>query len=315
MSDSLPLINIISCVQFSLRVCVREMMMDAKGGCCIARYAGGAYDMSKVDRIMLRFRPIAPKPTSAGSVSGGSTLKSDEVYLRTGRGKRRYVRDNSKRCNRKRKASPEEKRDEIVGEAVVTLPLLPETPDRKDWSPPGQSDLLSATKPQKNPPIWLSFANGSTEGHCGSDRAVITDRTVVMPQPVRLVGSCVTVECVTDTWVDGDWLGSTDEEKINNLDRDTCPGFVSDGLNRVTWTNAAYRRMVGHVTPGPEMMVWLVMKARVPVTFPAITCRVRLQYRCGKEKNSLTLPCDVWRMDGGGFAWRLDVKAALSVGR
>ncbi|CBI15623.3 unnamed protein product, partial [Vitis vinifera] len=45
--------------------------MDAKGGCCIARYAGGAYDMSKVDRIMLRFRPIAPKPTSAGSVSGG----------------------------------------------------------------------------------------------------------------------------------------------------------------------------------------------------------------------------------------------------
>ncbi|KAK7858074.1 hypothetical protein CFP56_014543 [Quercus suber] len=36
---------------------------------------------------------------------------------------------------------------------------------------------------------------------------------------------------------------------------------------------------------------------------------------CGKERSSITLPCDVWRMDGGGFAWRLDVKAALSLGR
>ena len=291
------------------------MMMDAKGGCCIARYAGGAYDTSKVDRIMLRFRPIAPKPTSAGSVSGGSTLKSDQVYLRSGRGKRRYVRDSSKRCNRKRKASPDEKRDEIVGEAVVTLPLLPETPDRKDWSPPGLSDPSSATKPQKKLPIWLSLGNGGSERHCGSDGAVITERMVVMPQPVRLVGSCVTVECLTDTCVDGYGLGRTDEEKVNNLDNDTCPGFVSDGLNQVTWTNAAYRRLVGHVTPGPETMVWLVMKARVPVSFPAITCRVRLQYRCGKERCSLTLPCDVWRMDCGGFAWRLDIEAALSLGR
>lgn len=296
-------------------MCVRRMKMDTKGGCCIARYAGGAYDTSKVDRIMLRFRPIAPKPAGSGSVSSVSTLKSDEVYLRSGRGKRKYVRDYSKRCNKKRKVSPEEKRDEIVGEGVVTLPLLPETPDRKHYSQPAQSDLSSAIKPQKNVPIWLSFANGSAAGHCGSDRAVATDRTVVMPQPVRLVGSCVAVERVTDTWVDGDGLGTTDEEKINNLDRDTCPGFVSDDQNRVTWTNAAFRRMVGHVTPGLEMMVWLVMKERVPVTLPAITCRVRLQYRCGKEKSSLTLPCDVWRMDRGGFAWRLDVKAALSLGR
>ncbi|KAL0415716.1 UNVERIFIED_CONTAM: hypothetical protein Slati_3403500 [Sesamum latifolium] len=46
----------------------------AGGGCCIARYAGGAYDKSKVDRIMQRFRPIAPKPAAGGgSLSAGSS--------------------------------------------------------------------------------------------------------------------------------------------------------------------------------------------------------------------------------------------------
>ncbi|KAK9278175.1 hypothetical protein L1049_027735 [Liquidambar formosana] len=306
--------------------------MDGRGGCCIARYAGGVYDMSKVDRIMLRFRPIAPKPAATGgSSSGGSTPENNnEVQVKSGRGKRKYVRDNTssnnKRCNKKRKASPEEKNEGFSGDTVVTLPLLPETPDRKDSparaSPTTDHPDLTTTatiKQVKNVPIWLNFNNSMSDimnrqvhGFCGSDR------TVVMPQPVRPVGSCVTVECVTDTWVDvaGEGLGCTDEERRKNLEWDTCPAFISDGLNRVTWTNRAYRRMVGQVDLSEEeMMVWLVMKEGVPVTYPAFTCRVRLQYTCGKERSSLTLPCDVWRMDGGGCAWRLDVEAALSLGR
>ena len=53
------------------------------------------------------------------------------------------------------------------------------------------------------------------------------------------------------------------------------------------------------------------------LTHSAFTCRVRV-VQCdtlGKERSSLTLPCDVGIMDGGGFAWRLDVKAALCLGR
>jgi len=138
----------------------------------------------------------------------------------------------------------------------------------------------------------------------------------MFPQPVQVVGSWVKVESVTDAWVEGYGLGRTDEEKLINLERDSCPGFISDGLNRVRWANKAYKAMVGE--GAGEVVVWLVMKddVRLPdnKSTAAFTCRVRV-VRCGKEKNSLILPCDVWRMDGGGFAWRLDTEAALSLGR
>ena len=109
---------------------------------------------------------------------------------------------------------------------------------------------------------------------------------------------------------------SGDKERRMSLERDTCPGFLSDGYGRVVWMNGAYRSMVGQEKETDEVTVCLVVKetasvAAVALVYPAFTCRVRVQYTCG----SLTLPCDVWRMEGGGFAWRLDVKAALCLGR
>ena len=339
--------------------------MDGRGGCCIARYATGGggvygYDTSKVGQIMLRFRPIAPKPAAGGSVSGagGSKLENGETKNRGGRGKRRIVRDNNnsnitKRCNRKKRNahSPEsydDKRRRLVpDEKVVTLPLLPETPEPKDTPAKISPEARDSSK-------WLSFENfvSSTENNiiannnkvdenmfCGGwSAAKAADPTVVMmPRPMRMVESSVMVECVTDTWTEGInkyGLGFTDEERRMNLEKDTCPGFVSDGYGRVTWTNGAYRKMVSqgceddndhdYMYGGDQMrmMVRLVMKEdSLPVTMlmcPAFTCRVRLQcYTNGKKeiKSSLTLPCDVWRMDSGGFAWRLDVNAALCLGR
>ncbi|GAV68245.1 hypothetical protein CFOL_v3_11748, partial [Cephalotus follicularis] len=278
--------------------------MDGRGGCCIARYADGAYDMSKVNRIMLRFRPIAPKPAT-----GSSVCPPENTYLfcsKSGRGKRKIANSNNRRCNRKRKSLlGEENRDATR----VTLPLLPESPDRKDRFP--VENVAS-----RNVPMWLCFGNNNNNNSNSEAGNILMDqdRTVVMPQAVKAVGSCVTVESVTDTWVDGDELGSTDEERRVNLERDTCPGFISDCYGSVTWTNEAYRNMVGEDN---KRMVWLEMKEKVPVTrttHPAFTCRVRLQYTCGKERSSLILPCDVWRMLCGGFAWRLDVKAALCLG-
>lgn len=291
--------------------------------------------MSKVDRIMLKFRPIAPKPAAAGSSVSGTTTppQKSEVPVRTGRWKRRYVKDNKNSNNnkrsssggcsptpsrRKRKARSVEENESSAktvsgGETVVTLPLLSESPERKDNS----VDVM-----KKNAPIWLSFGgnqgnNSDNSNNNGQLQGVGMDRSVVMfPQPVRVVGSWVKVESVTDAWVEGYGLGRTDEEKLINLERDSCPGFISDGLNRVRWANKAYKAMVGD--GAGEVVVWLVMKddVRLPESksMAAFTCRVRV-VRCGKEKNSLILPCDVWRMDGGGFAWRLDTEAALSLGR
>ncbi|XP_050221444.1 uncharacterized protein LOC126671693 [Mercurialis annua] len=290
--------------------------MDGRGGCCIARYGGGGgYDMSTVDQIMLRYRPIAPKPATSSSPSPELNEVSSS---RSSRGRKRSSNTNGKRCNnmnnnRKRKIITDDKADSTV----VTLALLPETPD------------LLSPKQSKNMPTWLSFGGSNNNNDGNTNRPDLMwmpadhhHHTVVNNQMTRaVIGSCVTVECITDTWVDADGLGYTDEEKKINLERDTCPGFVSDGFGRVTWTNEAYKKMAGQGEelegrlPSREVVVWLVMKDRVTVTATvgnnrAFTCRVRVQ----NERRSITVPCDVWRLESGGCAWRLDVKAALSLG-
>ena len=281
------------------------------GGCCIARYTHGApnyyaaaaYDLSKMDRIMLRYRPIAPKPVSGAGPTGLTPPLNDDVKAGS-RGKRKNnggnnsSGNNNNNNNKRRKASSRSPDDQVMiksdGEQKwhverVTLPLLPESPDlvspRSNQSRPIQA--------KSSTPMWLSF-----------------DREVV--------GASVVVEGVTDTWLDGTGLGRTDEERRRRLDEDTCPGFVSDGWNRVWWTNGAFRRMVAGDKAEVAVAVRLGMKEKVELPkvklFPAFTCRVRVQY--GKDgSHTMTVPCDVWRMDGGGFAWRLDVKAALSLGR
>ncbi|KAJ8747957.1 hypothetical protein K2173_007844 [Erythroxylum novogranatense] len=311
--------------------------MDSRGGCCIARYTGGGGDMSKVDRIMLRFRPIAPKPANPSSTPVTSPPEAIDLNSRTYRGRRRcktFNCKNGKKCNgngtRKRKVLKGEK----VDASVVTLPLLPESSDRKE-EPSSYVEFLP-TGQAKSAPTWLSFGSSNAEDVDHDEKMLSVlmsaDRTVVMPRVTKVLGSCVTVECVSDTWVDVDGLGRTDEEKRANLERDTCPGIISDGFGRVTWTNQAYRKMVSHSgvadDDAVEVTVWLMMKKEViPLTTElpgllAFTCRVRVEYQStcvnvnGKElRSSITVPCDVWRMNGGGFAWRLDVKAALCLGR
>ncbi|XP_027336861.1 uncharacterized protein LOC113850498 [Abrus precatorius] len=290
-------------------------MMDGRGGCCIARYATGTapHVSTTVDKIMLRFRPIAPKPVAGTTASDGSSSESSDAFFKAPTTKRKYARDNTttrKQRNRRRKttSSPEQKNPV----PVVTLPLLPETPDPKE-SParnltPVPKEVLNNNN-KKNMPVWLSFENQAKVESYWYFGAM--DQTAM-----RLGGwcSCVTVECVTDTWVDGEGLGSTDEERRVKLSKDTCPGFISDGYGRVTWTNEAYGEMMGHNGEREGMAVLLVMKEGAVVPYSSFTCRVRVvQYTCGRERNSLTVPCDVWRMDSGGFAWRLDVKAALSL--
>ncbi|KAI3990248.1 hypothetical protein MKX01_037587 [Papaver californicum] len=321
--------------------------MEGRGGCCIARYDGrNPYDTSKIDRIMLRFRPIAPKPVVSGSVSGEKTSEKSDVLSRNGgRTKRRYVKDttksrknsssNNNNSSKKRKTIPPDHhlhQDDQT--AVITLSLLPEKPT--DEASPSLLPLNHLTVRNGYVPAATWNQNSSSPASSGgsggaglSTSSSSTDRTVVIPQPVRPVGSCVTVKCITETFGDQEiglgFLGRTDEEKKINLEKDTCPGFISDGFNKVPWTNEAYRKLVnqdGFDYDGEQRpeMVWLVMKEdeSLPLGCEGFVCRVRLQYTCKKERHSSIVPCDVWKMNdgsGGGFAWRLDVKAALSLGR
>ncbi|XAR51975.1 hypothetical protein NMG60_11006790 [Bertholletia excelsa] len=288
--------------------------MDGDRRFLAARWQGGANDGTIINRIMLRFRPIAPKPEAGRSCPGESTPENKTDRFTTGRAKRKYVRaKKNNRCKRNKV----EKEKESVDLTVLNRQPSPEISSGK-YSSDGRSDL-PATNSAVRVPTWLNFDNSTIVTHRKPDRADL----VAVGGPGRVAESWVTVECVTDACMEGGgWgLGSTDVERINNLEADTCPGFISDGGNRVRWVNLAYKRMVcgaakeGGETP-PETAVCLLAKVELPVAYAAFACRVRVQYACGKEKCSQTMvPCDVWRMDCGGFAWRLDVNAALSLGR
>ncbi|KAL4584813.1 hypothetical protein LXL04_009423 [Taraxacum kok-saghyz] len=305
--------------------------MNCRGGYGIARHAGGGgggkmYGMSKVEMIMLKYRPIAPKPVSAGLGSGSSTTESNGGYVKCRRGKRKYVRVNANKTKKNKKVTTSSSPPPpLVEETVVTLSLLPETPDRKVNSP-GKSfaDLLSSTEIKNKcnfsnrksapAPRWLSFG--------GFDPTVVVKPPPPPPRRLQVMStSYVTVECVRVT--DGLGIVCTDMERVMNMEMDTCPGFISDSRDRVVWTNMAFRQMVGG---GEEMSVVLVRKDNwtpSPVIYSTFTCKVKISSATHYHSPTAsppasvtrTLPCDVWRMERGACAWQLDVKAALSLGR
>lgn len=295
-----------------------------------------------MNRVLLRFRPIAPKPAAGGSGSDGSSMDSKNAFFAKGRTKRKYVRvrknnsssSNSSGYKRERKIGEEEKKEGSLEleKRVVTLQLLPEKSERNESPESGSwcnfNDEENGDPPEL--PMWLNKFDDN-KGVTASVSSDEKDHTAA-------VESWVTVESVTDTCMGVGQLGSTDEERMRNLEEDTCPGFVSDGLDRVMWVNRAFKRMlvrkeqndrqsaeINNNNNNKMIMVWLVGKEKLKLKLPyldeaeAFTCQVKLQHTCGTEKKdnkcSQIVPCDVWRMDGGGFAWRLDVEAALSLGR
>ncbi|XP_022036709.1 uncharacterized protein LOC110939324 [Helianthus annuus] len=279
--------------------------MDGRGGGCIARYSGSnsrygeiTYGMSKVERIMLKFTPIAPKPMAAGSGSSCSTVEHSDGSGRTPRRKRSGVHG---------------------GDTVVTLALMPETPERKENSPATSSPsekqdvLFSGTTVNNKKPsqVLLSFNSMQSTARDG--------HVIASPKPQKLmVTSLVTVECVTATWMNGDGVGLTDQARILSMEMDTCPSFITNSRDTVVWTNKAYREMITGSDNYSDEMVMVVVKkfnrVTLPVCHPAFTCTVKVTWGADRA-TAVTAPCDVWRLCNGGYAWRLDVKAALSLGR
>ena len=294
-----------------------------------------------MNRVMLRFRPIAPKPAAGGSGSDGSSMDNKNAFFAKGRTKRKYVRvrknnssiSNSSGYKRERKIGEEEKKEGSLEleKRVVTLQLLPEKSERSELPESGSWCNFDDDDENGDPPelpMWLNKFDDNKGATVSTDEK---DHTAAVESWVTVV------ESVTDTCMVVGQLGSTDQERMRNLEEDTCPGFVSDGLDRVMWVNRAFKRMLvrkeqndrqsaeNNNNNNKTIMVWLVGKEKLKLKLPyldeaeAFTCQVKLQHTCGTEKKdnkcSQIVPCDVWRMDSGGFAWRLDVEAALSLGR
>lgn len=269
------------------------------------RYAGKAQDKVSVDALMLRYRPIAPKPTS-GQPRGVGDNNNSGLYGMSKRTKRKYVRvskNNKSTCRGKSRSDLSDDRDQT--HEVVTLQLLPEKSDISgEYSPLVQDSLDPTVKTiigeeAQETNTWGAFNGGVTAE----------------------VETWVTVESVTgvsDGSLSSHAVGFTDVEIVDNLGKDTCPAFVSDGSNRVVWVNEAYRRNVSgeDLSSSPEVVVWLVTEEATTAmycNYRAFTCRVRMQYTWQETKYTKTVPCDVWKMEFGGFAWRLDTTAALTL--
>lgn len=293
--------------------------MDGGGEWGTLKYAGGVQDKTITSGIMLRFRPIAPKPVAGDPSSSGPLDESKNGIVLSKRKKRKYVRVSKNSGNRRRKRIPP---DPVTGDRskdiVTTLPLMPEKADLDgkgffSYVPenPDSQMCLSLKMDIPVPDVISTSADPETT-------AVLTQK--------REVETWVMVDSLTGTCMDDGALGRTDVEKMKNLEKDTCPGFISDGINRVLWVNDALKVMVaaGYFgdgwggPPPPNTVVRLMMKEGLSFppqyVFRTFSCHVRVVYTCQKDKNSKIVPCDVWRMECGGLAWRLDVKAALSLG-
>ncbi|OIV90121.1 hypothetical protein TanjilG_01575 [Lupinus angustifolius] len=274
-----------------------------------------------LNTIMLRFRPIAPKPVSDGSVGPVQVNQSKgPVYGK--RTKRKYVR--VRRNNgyvRKNNEKFVESRDRVA--AVSTLQLMPER-DKTEESSSIARDSWCKNLDLNGTVEKVQILDNNLKPPCVTVN--VGSGTTTLDPPSAVVESWITVESVSDTCMSGgdeESLGCTDGEKLKNLESDTCPGFISDGYWKVRWVNDAFKKMIvsekeKEKEECSEMVVLLKVKDnsiwRCCYSYPSFTCTVRLQYTCLKEKCTKMVPCDVWRLESNGFAWRLDVKAALSLG-
>ncbi|PIN09669.1 hypothetical protein CDL12_17739 [Handroanthus impetiginosus] len=269
---------------------------------------------SVLNRIMLRFRPIAPKPV--GGESASVTAEQERASGAWGRTKRKYVRVRGRRSKQPvrrtttddKKVSPTQNSESSPEKEVVTLQLLPERSEGDD-----KSCDNSVQNIQNN----LNINRFNVDDDVNFELTAESGGGAVDLRSVRsVVETWIIVECVTERFT-GVGLGFSDEEKIHHLEHDTCPGFISDGTNNVIWVNEAYKKMVAgdeHVGAEKGFLVWLVVKEELPYFYPSFACRVRLiQHRGQGHKWNKTVACDVWRMEFAGFAWKLDVNTALSL--
>ncbi|XP_042043174.1 uncharacterized protein LOC121788596 [Salvia splendens] len=261
-----------------------------------------------LSRIMLRFRPIAPKP--AGEDAGSAAADPAKRDLAGRRVKRKYVRIRKRRCKSK------------VSEGGNP----PSPPERSavDDAPPPQKravtlQLLGDGSGSEREMKWRDLDDGAVTAGIGRRMADLSSYGGGSVIATWIVVEGVTVtEKFTELATVG--LGFSDEERIHNLEKDTCPGFISDHTNNVIWTNAAYKRMVaadedGSAEAEKGVLVWLVVKEDLPHFCPSFACRVRVTQQNGQgQKWNKIVPCDVWRMEFAGFAWKLDVNTALSLG-
>eukprot|EP00249_Psilotum_nudum_P006929 c20165_g1_i1 orf=176-2293(-) len=164
---------------------------------------------------------------------------------------------------------------------------------------------------------------------------------VIMPNPKRLVGSTVSLVGVTEALHSNDSPSTSLAAIEAQLEESILPSFITDSSNRVRWVNSAYKQMVGQPechwlastvttssscksdvssaallqSPRPNGEVSFVWSSKFPETATAFSGKVNIQWINNGETSSLTVPCEVARMEdqcrGWMRVWKLYVAHSL----
>jgi hypothetical protein len=268
--------------------------------------------------MVLKFRRITPKPVAMAPAPMPAPVTATGA---ASKGKKRKAAAAGGGRRPKKAAA-------VVTEVPPTRKVGVHKEDKHLSSPSssssGTTSADSSTPPP--PPATLMHApSPEKEGFSGALHAV---GHVADLQALRPVASCVTVESVIGTWRDDE------APHAAACGGDEAPAFVSDRWGRVTRMNLAFSRVVsggggGDAASAPSASdaaaapfasdAGVVLAAKDGAAVPAwgtcagFTCRMRVSYSCPRRGGSLVAPCDVWRLDAGGYLWQLDLQATLTL--
>ncbi|KAJ6939743.1 hypothetical protein NC651_006036 [Populus alba x Populus x berolinensis] len=157
---------------------------------------------------------------------------------------------------------------------------------------------------------------------------------VIAPQPVRLVGSSISIACISEdpSFIPLVRVPKKPAEVEEEVESEVLPTVISDSNNKVRLANSAYKEMVGQ----PECS-WLdsmmtgdgsfagksckricgevelhLSDLRVPASSNGFSCWVRIEW-CNKgTKNVIITFCDVIRLSCASkdylFSWRFHTR-------
>lgn len=327
---------------------------------------------AKTAEIMSRYRPIAPKPdlvltnpTSDGGGGGGGLSESEKIsqspYLRNVWANLQARPTRTRKRGRTSLGPPTLKRSR----SVHFFGLVPSpshlTPAQTlsihgfGHGPEAQSPSTLVTLPLLPCPIMAqaqAHENGSQNGVIDLNRlAEVTEERdflklqspissspiVIAPQPVRPVGSSISVGSINE-----ESSGSTSsnptsqvlpkkkrEEVESEVESEELPTVVSDSNNKVRLANSAYKEMVGQPECpwldsmvavssckriGGEVMLQFSDTESLPVKSNGFSCWVKIEW----GSSSVHAFCEVMRLSCESkdylFEWRFHTTEASESG-
>lgn len=153
-----------------------------------------------------------------------------------------------------------------------------------------------------------------------------TTANVISPQPVRPIGSTISVRCIREDLspIPEVQILKKPEEVEQEMESETLPAVISDSNHKIRMANSAYKEMVGQpecpwlnsmVTCGAsvgnrisgEVMLYL-SDAKVPLSSNGFSCWASIEWGSNGSKSSINAFCDATRLACESkdylFTWR-----------